>query len=250
MAELFPSLKEEVYREYALPGHGEIWQRAVEIDEATLYTGTVLTSYELESMPIRYTRRIELDGPAVRLEYIAENLSSRELSFLWALHPLFDLKPGDRFDADWETTELEVKASPGLHQFDQGDRFPWPGISEGIDLKRLFLKKGGPAGIKFFGPSPPEGKVALSNPESGALLRIRYDTDALPWLAVWLSRGVWDRAHHIAIEPTNRPGESIAETEFQNSQTGRLGPGGRRSWWIEFTNASNNKVTSQEPTKK
>ena len=238
MDELLPSLEKETVLGYTLPGHGEVWQRSVKIDIRALDRDIITTYLELDSIPVAYIRTISLHGSTIRFDYTLINHDSKPLPYLWAQHPLFNIQEGDQLTIDFGEFDLEVKAAPGLPNFSKDAHLRWPGHDQGIDLSRLALGTESPAGIKLIGLSPRGEAITLSNSKSDAKLQIRYDRDALPWLAIWLSRGVWDGAHHLAIEPTNRPGESIRETSSDPMPTGLIPPDSRKTWWVEFTNAS------------
>lgn len=236
--EILPTLLESSWRGSDLPGHGELWSSELDVDEVAWSTGTIRTELDLKSLPLRYVRQISLDKNSIMFRYSLENLSDDPVPFLWALHPLFTIVSGDRIEADFEDKAMQIVNAPGLKSIKAGDQVFWPGSTQGIDLAQLNLGDVPKAGLKFFIASPRDGRITLSNDQSGDKLEIRYDTAMLPWLGFWIARGVWGGAHHFALEPTNRLGEAIAPDDAERNSTEWLQPGELREWWLVLESKS------------
>ncbi len=56
--------------------------------------------------PFAFSRTVELDENEIRLGYQLDNLSAAEESFLWAIHPLLKLEPGDQLQLPASTRAL------------------------------------------------------------------------------------------------------------------------------------------------
>lgn len=233
--ELLPTLAGVEWNGRQLPPHGELWRSPVRVVART--SDSLETQIDLVSLPLRYTRSVSLEGRDVTLRYQLENIGDEPVPYLWAWHPLFDLLSGDRLELD-PASSLEVMVAPGVVDVDAGDTISWPGDEVGIDLNALYFGEVPKAGMKWFMDSPVDGKLRLSNVESGATIALRYKVEALPYLAFWLSRGVWGGAHHLAIEPTNRPNEVISPLAPAEDPDGWLQPGEVREWWLILTNES------------
>ncbi|WP_309387801.1 DUF5107 domain-containing protein [Cerasicoccus frondis] len=232
--ELFPNLIAEEWDDRQLPGHGELWSSKTKWDCAALQQGVIRTEVSLESMPIDYKRELSLDGREITIEITVTNTSGKALPFLWAWHPLFNIEAGDEFLISSPPAEFRVMGAPGLPDLGAGDTLSWPGEAQGVDLSTLSLGDVPKAGIKLYSDAPGDSQVTLNNTQTGAGLTLVSDTDSLPYMAIWLSRGVWGNAHHLAIEPTNLSGESL-ETAVPASY---LGPNEQRAWRLKLVNIS------------
>ncbi len=232
--ELLPNLAADTWQGGELPPHGELWSSEVVIDRGAWAEGSIRTEIALASLPLRYSRDIYLDGDTLSFNYHLENTGDEAVPYLWALHPLFAIKDGDTLGLEPQDSKVTLQVAPGLRQLKPGDAFSWPGTDVGLDLTTFELGDVPKAGIKLFMASPEDGAVVLANAASGEALLMRYDVAALPHLAIWLARGVWGGAHHLALEPTNRPGESIEE----DVATGWIEPGESREWTLALVNLS------------
>ncbi|WOO43279.1 hypothetical protein [Rubellicoccus peritrichatus] len=237
--EILPTLEASTWKGNDLPGHGELWSSELDVDHVAWSDGVIQTMLDLDSLPLRYSREVSLDHNIISFRYSLENISDESIPFLWALHPLFSIEPGDQIEADFGEGIMQVVAAAGLKPLKAGDQLSWPGKERGLDLTRFSLGDVPKAGMKFFLASPRDGKITLLNDQSGDKLEIRYDTTALPWLGFWLARGVWGGAHHFALEPTNRLGEAIAEGDVHKDSAGWLQPGEIREWWLVLESKSN-----------
>ena len=74
-----------------LPDHGEVWARRWHVEEED---GTLFAAVDLQTLPLRFTRRLHLDGATIRLSYRVQNLSDEPVAYLWAFHGL------NQFDDD------------------------------------------------------------------------------------------------------------------------------------------------------
>lgn len=236
--ELFPNLRETVWNNKVLKGHGLLWRADIDIDEEAWREGRIHSVIDLEALSIRYEREITLKDSVVNVRYRIENTGDKPFPYLWALHPLFTIHPGDELLADLSAEKFRVEGAPGIPALQPGAWVVWPGKAFGINLEKLFLGHVPKAGIKFFVESPEDGRISIQNSKSGARLTLRYEKEALPYLAVWLSRGVWGNAHHIAIEPTNRPNEILSEKTPDDDPSGWVLPGAVREWHLYFENHS------------
>jgi len=187
--ECLPTVAPCSYGGRDLPDHGEIWTSSCRFDQEALESGIIETSLELPLSPLRFTRTLTIDGDRLRVAYRLENLSDQPQAFLWAMHPLFKVRPGDTLDLP-----AELRAQ----------------IPEGQDWTQT-LELGEPAYSKLFVHAPEGAEVTLKNSASGRGLTLQWDGDPNPFLGLWLTRGGWHGHHHLAIEPTNAACDSLAE---------------------------------------
>ncbi len=75
-----------------LRDHGDLWGRPWAVTD---HTAAALTT-EYSASTFRFTRRLDLVTSVLTAAYDVENLSQREMPYLWALHGLLAASPADR----------------------------------------------------------------------------------------------------------------------------------------------------------
>jgi galactose mutarotase-like enzyme len=187
--ECLPSIAACDWRGRAIPDHGEVWSRPWELDTAACDRGVLQTSIRLAVSPFHFTRRIELRGNTFHLSYALANLDPQPQEFLWAMHPLLRIHPGDQLELTPETRQQLASEN-------------W--------LDTLDLASRTPACAKVFAGPLREGRAAVFNPGSGDRLTYEWDTTICNTLGLWLTRGGWNGYHHLALEPCNGAPDSLA----------------------------------------
>ncbi len=151
-----------------LPDHGECWAAAWTLASPSEHRAKIQTTLELPVSPLRLERVLALHHRTARLDYTLTNLSDAPQPWLYAFHALFPIEPGDR-------VELPGGALPP----------PCP--------ENEYAKAFVPATL-------PRAVLHRAN---GSALKIEWNGAALPWLAVFITRGGWNHHRHLALEPTN-----------------------------------------------
>ncbi len=198
----------------SLPDHGELWNQSPEFRVEP--NAGFSCRWILKSLPLDFERRISLTRNSVRLDYRLGNRADAPTPFLWAWHPLFSWKRGDRIVSTEKTC-----LSPG-----GGEVGPWPGN----DLSRAFFPKGTtPAAKVFLGPLA-KGRAEI-HAASGARLSMTWPASLFPYAGIWITRGFWKGLHHWAIEPTNAPVDRLSEIQ-KPSAISLLAPREVREWTL------------------
>ena len=182
MDECLPTIAPCSWRGRSLPDHGEVWAAPWRWDEADWEKGLLTTRIRLRLSPLEFERQIRLQGNEVQLQYQLRNRSSAEEWFLWAMHPLLRMEPGDR---------LKLPASTQ-------SRMQCAAWNEMLDF--LVAEE---ACAKWFVAPISEGWAAVQNPTTGDALSFHWNPIENQTLGLWLTRGGWHGHHHLAIEPTN-----------------------------------------------
>ena len=172
-----------------LPDHGEVWSAAWTVDRQAWANGALRTSFELPISPFHFERTVELQDRQIRLSYQLKNRSFVPQGYLWALHPLLDLQPGDRLRMPASTRALL-----------NGDAW--------LDAVDRVIPPGGAA--KVFAAPVEEGSAGLRNEHTGDGLCVEWNPSENDTLGLWLSRGGWHGHHHLAIEPCNGAPDPLA----------------------------------------
>ena len=208
--ECFPTIAPCTWQQRNLPDHGELWPAAWEVDFGSLKHGMLRTNISLKISPFDLERTIELRQNEIRLSYRLCNRAATEELYLWAMHPLLQLQPGD---------QLELPASTRA-------------LLNGADwIDALNTTTSHANCEKLFASPISEGRAAISNPETSDRLEFEWDPAQNNTLGLWLNRGGWHGHHHFALEPTN--GEpDVLSAAAQRKRCGAIAPKGSVSWEV------------------
>jgi galactose mutarotase-like enzyme len=216
-----------------LPDHGEIWALPWAVNDAALDEGVAALTVDLPITPLRFERRIRLDGNCVRFDYRLRNLGTQPEHYLWAMHPLFTLQAGDTLELPGDVTSFKLECAAGGTTDGRGATWSWPEPFPGIRLDRLELPDNTSGYLKAFAmPQHGEARLRCANTPHG--LTIRWDVATNPCLGLWLTRGGYRGWHHVAIEPSNGAPDSLELAVDVWRHAARLGPSKTCTWWVEW----------------
>jgi hypothetical protein len=193
-----------------LPDHGEAWSTPWTVNAIAWESQILHTSTQLKLSPFLFDRTIELRGDEVRLNYQLNNQSDAERAYLWAIHPLLRLRPGDSL--------VLPSATRALLNCEK-----W--ISD--------LYHAPPDGFcaKLFAAPIADGFAAVENKINSNRLEFHWDPCENNTLGLWFSQGGWHGHHHFAIEPTNGEPDSL-ELAAARNRCGILPRLGSAKWQI------------------
>lgn len=211
--ECLPTIGTCVCQGRALADHGEVWSAAWSVDPAAASETELRTRLRLPVSPLAFERTLRLAGPTLVAEYGLQNLSTQPEPFLWAMHPLLRVEPGDALELTGEMRQ-------------QLGHSPW--------LETLEFPKDQRACAKVFAGPLHLGQAGVRNHHTGDALRFEWSTAQLPLLGLWLTRGGWRDHHHLALEPTNGNTDSLAEL-VATDQADHLEPGETRRWSVTLS---------------
>jgi len=231
--ECVPSVARCEWRGRSIPDHGEVWFQNWGLDPAELAAGRLHSVVRLPISPFVFTRTIRADASDVFIfEYTLTNTGSATEPFVWSLHPLFNIYPGDRLELPAGVRSLRLNGGLGT-PISFGDTWAYPEPFPGVRLDRLEVP-GMPQGcVKGFAGPLQAGRAALVNDASGDRLELRWDAQVTPHLGLWLNRG-HGGFHHVALEPTNGAPDSLAAAVEAWKHYGAVAAGGTTRWSISW----------------
>jgi hypothetical protein len=218
-----------------LPDHGEVWYQPWTLDEAALGRGVLAATVRLTVSPFVFQRAIRAAAAPGSLvfDYRLQNLSGSDQPFLWSLHPLFTITPGDQLQLPPEVTTLRLNGGLGDRPIEFGDRWDYPQPFPGVRLDQLQVP-GLPKGcVKGFTGPLREGWAALFNPSTGDRLQLRWDAAQVPYCGLWLNRG-HAGFHHVALEPTSGAPDALSDAVERWQQHAVVPAGGTSAWSITW----------------
>lgn len=208
--ECLPTIAPCVWKNRKLPDHGEVWSVPWTIDEEAFNQGVLKTAVTLEISPFRFERTISLRGNEIQLDYKLENMSDEPEEFLWAMHPLVPIHPGDSLELTNEAREF------------LGNR-PW--------LDSLNFETAQPTCAKAYATPLSEGRAAIKNLQSDDCMTFLWETRLNRTLGIWLTRGGWNGHHHQVLEPSNGWPDALADACARN-QCGLIAPRATLDWQV------------------
>jgi len=222
--------------------HGEAWRRtwsAREID------GGVELEATLASLPLRARRRIELDGPTLRVRERIEHVGAEPLRWMWGHHPAWG---GDLLDAGVhvdlpggrvECCGLDLDATSRLAAVGEGD---WP-LAPGRDGATVDLSVVPERATRSHDfcviRDLADGWYALRNPRRGLGVALRFPRELFRYLWMWQAFdgamiAPFDRGTYaLALEPWTGP-PSLAAAVARGAAL-RLAPGEHVEAELELT---------------
>lgn len=205
--ECLPTIAPCFWRSRHLPDHGDVWNRAWDVDRDAWRAGVLKTRVQLQCAPLVFERAIELRGNQVRFDYNLSNLGATAEDFIWANHPLLRLRAGD-----------ELELPPATRGLLNGEAW----IN---DLAAAVAKNC----AKVFARPITDGWAAVKNKASGDRLKFTWNAAENNALGLWMNRGGWNGHHHFALEMTNADDDSLAVAAGRR-HCGTVAPHGSTSW--------------------
>lgn len=220
-----------------MPDHGDLWSAAWESD---VRDGELLLEVRGRSLPYVFNKQVRLESDAIVFSYEIASTGSTAFAFLWSAHPLLAVQPGCRILLPKDISQVFVNWSNKDRLGEFGDTCRWPiaCTKDGTeaDLSELTTIKRHTAD-KLFTPRLSSGHSAVFYPDPDECLTFQFDSQAVPYLGIWICQGGWpspDRGHFaVALEPcTGRP-DSLAEA-IRRGECDVLQPGERKKWQVSI----------------
>jgi galactose mutarotase-like enzyme len=241
--ECVPTVAECLYPEQPflrsrLPDHGDVWSLPA---DAKVDGGQLCLSTHLRSLPLRFTKKVQLQEDRVRLDYEATNLCQSGVKFLWSAHPLLRVEPDAEIVLPKEVKEVEVGWSNEERLGKSGDRCAWPTAIERsgrtVPLNQIRSPIAGTAD-KLFTPRLSEGYCGMFLPREQEGITFRFDPRLVPFVGIWICQGGWPTSRAskhftIALEPCLGRPDSLEEAVKRNECVVLRG-GESLQWWMEI----------------
>ncbi|AEJ19716.1 hypothetical protein [Gracilinema caldarium] len=199
--ECIPSVASCNFKGRQIPDHGEVWYQAWDLDIKALDQGMLTSTLELQISPLKFSRTIRLmDEHTFLFDYVLENKGFEEEPFIWCIHPLKNIYEGDRLLLPEEVNSLRLDGGIGV-LIARGDvwKYPEPFSGTRLDLCQV-PGTGNELCVKGFAGPLQHGWAAIENQHTGDRLDLYWDPKLVPYLGLWINRGLGG-FHHVALEP-------------------------------------------------
>ena len=208
--ECLPTIAPCIWNGRQLPDHGEAWTAAWAVDNRAWRHGVLLACARFPISPFNFSRSIQLSDNHVVLNYRLENCGAKPEHYLWAMHPLLRLQPGDRLTLPRSTRAL-LNGSTWV---------------DAIDCAKLDGNCS-----KVFARPLAKGWAGVLNDSTGDSLQFNWEPTQNDTLGLWLSRGGWHGHHHFAIEPCRGQPDDLTNAANGNC-CGVVPPHGTVEWHV------------------
>jgi galactose mutarotase-like enzyme len=227
--ECFPSIAGCTWRDRKLPDHGEAWSLPWTV---TTTNDSVTTRLKCVAAPFVLERTARLAAHILRLDYTLTNVGTQPEEFLWALHPLMAIQPGDRIELP--TSQITVEVALNCVLGERGAKLHWPRPQPGMDLGTMDFGERVPAALKAFARDLKECRADLVNERTRARLTMRFAGDGVDTLGIWINRGGWHGYDHVALEPTNAAADALDVAASVSGHCGKISPGQKLEWHVQL----------------
>ncbi|TFE28616.1 hypothetical protein [Cohnella luojiensis] len=238
--EMFPGIIESTYPDEPwkgrrIPDHGEVWSMSW-VDSCT--ETELRCKVEGVAFPYRLEKVYSFASEnTVRIDYSLTNLSDSPFSFLWAAHPLLQVREGMKLNVPEGLEEIEVSYSEGQRLGEFQDKRSWPNATScggTVDLSVIGATDRSVAEKYYFTNKLTVGMAALSDPDTGESITLRFPEDKVPYLAIWANSGGYGGYYHFAIEPATGRMDDLNHAMNTNEAATVEGRGTYR-WHLEVT---------------
>jgi galactose mutarotase-like enzyme len=211
-----------------LRDHGELWGRRWSVGEAS--ERRLLTTYRAKTF--RFTRALALEDATLGVTYRVENLTTQTMPLLWAMHPLFALRPGERIDLPGVAALLPTYLSTA-NDADALAPIAWPKGDERIPFPIDRVQ--GPS-ARFAGKFFAAGSIRHAR-LGGPTGWLEISWRDIPSVGIWITYGAWPSPNdvvHVAIEPTTSPDDRLSDA-IEGGRALALVPRGSATWSVSLS---------------
>ena len=242
--DMFPTINECFYESYpwkghVMPDHGEVWgldwHYRIEDGRLIMDTYGIRLPYRLIKSFLFYD-----NGKKLHIDYSAENPTGFDMSFLWAAHPILKAEEGMEFYLPSCCTKAVSVLSAGISDRigGFGEELDWPvardlkGVSHQLNKVRNSRMK--IAEKYYFKNRLEEGWVRIKYPSDGAILKLSFPPEKVPYLGILLDEGWWkDNLVYMIPEPCTAAFDSIALSKVY-SMDSVIKSCSKYEWFLEF----------------
>ncbi len=210
--DMFPTIDVCHYEEFPwegiqLPDHGEVW--ALDWD-VVVEDSALAASVHGVRLPYRLRRRMSCpDEGHLRMDYLLENLSPMDLSYLWSAHPMLLVEEGSRIEVPEGCERARPILSLSGRLGGYGAEFTWPRWTDrqgnNHDLSVIRSPRTGDVEKYFFTNRLKEGWCRLRHPSNGATLNFEWPAEQLPYFAVVIDEAGSGPRFYCLLEPCSAP---------------------------------------------
>lgn len=216
-----------------LPDHGEVWSIPWRRE---IRGSTAEFSVEGVRFPYTLSKRVTLEGGALRAEYTLINRSDFSFPCIWAAHPLFTCEEGSEFIVP-DTMDRIINSVAGATLGPYGAAYDFPRAaapSGPVDLAKVPRRNEKGYQKYYFADPVSEGWCLLYHPGDRLSVGMSYPPETVKYLGVWLNEGGFAGQYNIAPEPATAAMDRTDAAALWGMDS-VLGPGETRTWYLNIS---------------
>lgn len=206
--------------------HGEIWRSSF---SSRIDSEALIMEYTSQENPFFYQKTVTLLEQGIRINWHISNTGDVPFPFLWTMHGLVKYEPDmellypeeiGRFLNVLDSPELKSAGTEHIPGVDW-DFGRVPDMNSGSQLKYYAAEK------------VTSGWCGYRYPRQQMRCILRYDSETLPWLGMWITAGGFRGDHNCAWEPSTGFYDSVDRAR----RTGTLRvlePKSSIGFWAEY----------------
>ena len=212
--ELFPNDAPGLFEGRELPDHGEWWAMSwTTLEARSGATGTVKLAATATIVRAHCTKEFHLADGATTLSvtYCIRSAEDRPFHFLFKQHLPVAITPTCRMLLPGGRVEAVDPAFSTLIR--GGDPFAWPVArvsGESVDLRQIPTATSRLQEFLYVRDLP-EAWCGVEDPAQGAMLRMDFDSTALPYVWLFLTYGGWRNLYTAVLEPCSNMPKSLTD---------------------------------------
>ncbi len=198
----------------------------------------------LARTPFRFTKRITLDGPRVRVTETVRNVSGQGIEIMWAQQVCLGA-PLLSASAVIETGATVVRPEPDTTSgVSYDDLMPWPrtqGRKGMLNLRRVPEEKADTTRQAYLSDFT-DHHLKVSNPDLGVAVDLTWDADVMPFLWYELESGGranfphFSNSYYLSLSPASAwPRQGVNDARLHSSSSRWIFPGDELTSWVELT---------------
>ncbi|MDR3573193.1 MAG: hypothetical protein P4L50_04995 [Anaerolineaceae bacterium] len=216
----------------SLPDHGEAWALPWQIEQAG--NGRLSLTMQGAALPYQLTRTADCPQPnTLRLRYSLTNMGSEPMPYVWAAHPQFICGTDGQVIFPPEITQVINTIPESWGWGPPETSFEWPQATglQGLPVRPDLI---GPVTLKqarkFFALAQDRPTwAAVLRRNSGNWVRFEWDSQAVPYLGLWVDEGALNHDSVATPEPTTGWYDDLALAYQKGEVT--IAPAGETRLW-------------------
>jgi galactose mutarotase-like enzyme len=203
--EMFPNAAPGIINGESYPDHGEVWCLGWNSEVKSRAGGLYLalqTPTSISAVLIEKHLMLLEDEPCLEIVYKLRNLSTKQLPYLFALHPAFAVTHSCRLDLP----PMKLDPDPSFPGTLTGaePQFEWPYASRGgekVDLRTAYPSTSGEV-FFLYGHDFTEGWFAITDTDERLSWGLRYASDFFRSCWIFATYGGWRDYYALLVEPS------------------------------------------------
>jgi hypothetical protein len=230
--ELFPNDAAVMFQGESLPDHGELWCQSWEYEILTKDTHEVSVRLHrrgsVTQTIMEKTITLRSDESLLRFHHKLTNASSRELLYLWKLHPSLTIGLDYRIDVPAKNVLIEELGSSFPDRFDgKVKKYMWPIVRDSHGKEhdmRTVLPPGSDVAEMHYCVDLTDGWCALTDTKRKCGFGLHFSKDVFNTVWVLMLYSGWRGLYHVILEPCNSYPYDLHKA-MEMGRVGRLGAG-------------------------